>query len=60
MREDGSQQVIDLDWLYEADKNVFIDHITKLAQEKNIYCSIACRGSYKDFTKLAMQRKFDE
>ena len=59
IRKDGSIQVIDVDWLLEDDKSAFIDEITKKAQQKNIYCSIDCKGSYKDFAKMAMQKKFE-
>ena len=60
MMKEGSPYLIDLDWLKEEDKNKLIEDMTRISQEKNIYCSIDCKGSYKDFTKLAMQRKFEE
>ncbi len=60
MMKEGSPYLLDLDWLKREDQELLITDLTKIAQEKNIYSSIDVKGVYKDFTKLAMQRKFEK
>ncbi len=56
----GAPVLIDLDWLSADDQQKIIAEITKIAQEKKLFCSINCKGTYKDFAKLAMQTQFDD
>lgn len=58
--KEGSPYLLDLDWLKSDDQQLLIADLNKIAQAKNIYSSIDVRGVYKDFTKLAMQRKFEK
>lgn len=58
--KEGSPYLLDLDWLKEEDQDSLIADLNRIAQEKNIYSSIDVKGVYKDFTKLAMQRKFEK
>jgi hypothetical protein len=60
MMKEGSPYLLDLDWLKEEDKELLIADLNRIAQEKNMYSSIDVKGVYKDFTKLAMQRKFEK
>lgn len=60
IRKDGVPVMIDLEWIEKSVRDEFIQKITEIAQEKGIYCSIDCKGEYKDFSKMSSQPIYKE